>query len=363
MPDTKFQLEIDGAPLERDDLTAVIEVQAEEASDQADALTIVGRVHPGDDGEWKSVLDPLTLPQTPVVLQLERDSETYRFDGLSCEAEWRVDAEGTSRLAVKAIDRSLEMDMEEKVVAWPGTSDSGIAESIFRSYGFSTRIEDTPKGPDPDVHVAMQRATDWSFLRSIAAKWGYSAYLECSGEDVVGHFHPIDPLDDPVADLSLAFGGDATQVEVRADLVAGERVVASRIPTLSDTPQVGDSPGDDEPQGLRSLGGQATVLLAPADIEGEIDPIETTAGAARRSAFGVQLSVEVDTDVVGSMLRARRTIFVKGLGDVLSGRYLARRVRNVVTTERHLQQLTLDRNALGVKPFESVTRGLEGLFA
>ena len=55
------------------------------------------------------------------------------------------------------------------------------------------------------------------------------------------------------------------------------------------------------------------------------------------------------------MLRARRTVLVKGLGSVLSGRYLVQRVRHRVTTDGHTQQVTLVRNALGLsgdEPFD-----------
>ena len=95
---------------------------------------------------------------------------------------------------------------------WPGTADSAIASTIFGSYGFATEVETTPSGPDPDAFTPIQRATDLTFLRSLAAKWGFSAYLEADGDKVVGHFHLIDPLAAPAATLRLGFGGDADQV-------------------------------------------------------------------------------------------------------------------------------------------------------
>ena len=49
------------------------------------------------------------------------------------------------------------------------------------------------------------------------------------------------------------------------------------------------------------------------------------------------------------MLRAKRTVLVRGLGSSLSGLYLVERVRHVIGVDRHRQQLTLVRNALGLK--------------
>ena len=109
---------------------------------------------------------------------------------------------------------------------------------------------------------------------------------------------------------------------------------ASRIPALSDAPQAGDSAGDDEAQGLVSLGGQATVLLAPADVGGEVEPLAAAQRAgpsARRSPSGS--TAEVDTAGVGLLLRARRTVLVQGLGSSLSGLYLVERVRHVLGVE------------------------------
>jgi hypothetical protein len=363
MPDTRLLVEIDGDAVADADLEQLLDVQVEESSEDADAVTVVARVEPGATGEWTSLLDPLTVPQTPLAITVSRAETSYRFDGLSTEASWELDAEGASRLTIKAVDRTLELDLEERVAAWPGTAESSIAESIFASYGMSAEVEATPSAPDPDVHVLIQRSTDWAFVRALAARWGYAAYLEADGGRVVGHFHTLDPLAEPQGELSLGFGGDAVSVRVEADLVAGQRVHVERIPALSDTAQKGDASGDDEAQGRQSLAAQATVLLAPADVEGEVDPFAAATGLARRSAFGARLTVELDTAGVGLMLRAKRTVLVKGLGSSLSGLYLVQRVRHVLGVDRHRQQLTLVRNALGLKGDEAFggAFGLGGL--
>jgi hypothetical protein len=361
MPDTQLLIEIDGEAVSVEDLDRVLDVQVEESSEDADALTLVARVEPGADGEWTSLLDPLLAPQTPVAVEVSRGEAAYRFDGLSAEAAWGLDAQGSSRLTLKALDRTLELDLEEKVVSWPGTSESGIAEAIFSSYGLTSEVEPTPPGPDPDVHVLMQRDTDWAFLRSLAAKWGYATYLESEAGRAVGHFHPLNPLAEPQGQLALGFGGDALSVEAEVDLVAGQRMQVSRIPALSDAPQAADSGGDDESQGLVSLGGQATVLLAPVDVWGEVEPLAAANGLARRSAFAARLTVEIDTAGVGLLVRAKRTVLVQGLGSSLSGLYLVERVRHVLGVNQHRQQLTLVRNALGLTGDEPFGESLGGI--
>jgi hypothetical protein len=346
MADTTLMLEIDGTPVGADRLDRVLAVEAEEAIDRADAAAVTALVEPGGDGEWRSLLDPLTEPRTPLAIEISRGTEVYRFDGLSTEAAWELDPDGRSQLTVKALDRTLEMDAEEKVVAWPGTSDSGIAEAIFASYGLQPQVEATPAGPDPDVHIAIQRATDWGFVRALAAKWGYAVYLESGLGRTVGHFHSLDALAEADRELQLGFGGDAGRVTVEAELTAGQRVKAARIPPLSDAVEQAEAAGDDERQGARSLAAQSTLLLSPADVDGEIEALAAATGLARRTAYGVRLAVEVDAAQVG-MVRARRTVLVSGLGSALSGPYLVESVRHRIELTEHRLQIDLARNAFG----------------
>ena len=59
MPDTQLLIELDGEAVSAEDLDRLLEVQVEESSEDADALTLAARVEPGIDGEWTSLLDPL----------------------------------------------------------------------------------------------------------------------------------------------------------------------------------------------------------------------------------------------------------------------------------------------------------------
>lgn len=361
MASTTLLLEIAGTEVSAEDLEKLAEIQVEEATWEADAATLSATVEPTDDGEWVSPLDALVAPRTPLVVQVSRGDAVYRFEGYSTEASWEIDAEGASKITVKAIDRSLDLDAEEKIVGWPGTSDSGIASAIFSTYGMSSVVSDTPDGPDPDVHVAFQRGTDWAFLRALADKWGYTTYLDATEFGVTGHFGPLDPTADPQAELALGFGGDAYKVTVEGKLTAGHKVKASRVPPLSDSPTDGESAGDDEAQGATTLGGAVTVLLLPSDVDGEVEPQRVAESLAHRAAYGVTLTAEIDTDRFGVLLRARKPVLAKGIGSTLSGRYLVEKVRHEITMATHKQKLTLRRNAIGLlgdEPFGELSGGL-----
>src|SRR5215831_3424269 len=107
MPESRILIEIDSDAVSDDDFSSQIaDIQVEEATLEADALTLVARVEAGEDGEWTSILDPLTTPRTKVAVQITRGDVLYRFEGLSTEASWQIDADAGSQLTVKAVDRT-----------------------------------------------------------------------------------------------------------------------------------------------------------------------------------------------------------------------------------------------------------------
>ena len=67
---------------------------------------------------------------------------------------------------------------------------------------------------------------------------------------------------------------------------------------------------------------------------------------AESSAFGATLSVTISAPPM-PLLRARRTVTVRGLGSMVSGLWLVKSVRHTISPAGHTQALSLTRNALG----------------
>ena len=89
-----------------------------------------------------------------------------------------------------------------------------------------------------------------------------------------------------------------------------------------------------------------------------IQPLPSAqASTVEESAFAARLSLEIDTAGVGILLRAKRTVLVKGLGSSLSGLYLVESVRHVLSVDGHRQQIELTRNALGLTGDEAFGAG------
>lgn len=347
MSDTRCTIELAGRDASENLLRAGAQVEVEEAIGEPDAASLTLAITPTADGDWPSALDELTTPGAELRVRVEHDDVAYTFDGLAVGASWTISPNAGSQIVCRALDRSAEMDRVERTVAWSGTADSAIASSIYASYGFAAEVETTPAGPDPDVFTPMQRGTDWAYLQMLAGKWGYAAFLEVDGDQVTGHFRPIDPLAAPSATLRLGFGDEAASADVEVELDGAGNVRAERIPPLTDGPVTAVADGADQLQGDEAIAAPRTTLLGPADVWGEIEPFDAATGRARDQAFGVRLTATTDPITAGPMVRARRTVDVHGLGARLSGPYLVERVRHTVSEDHHQQQITLVRNALG----------------
>ena len=120
------------------------------------------RVEPGADGEWTSLLDPLLTPQTPVAVEVTRgDVDATASTASRPRRPGSSTPQASSQLTVKAVDRTLELDLEEKIVAWPGTSESAIAEAIFVVLRPRERRSRRRRpAPTPTSTSLIQRATD-----------------------------------------------------------------------------------------------------------------------------------------------------------------------------------------------------------
>ncbi len=354
--DVAVSLTIDSSPIQGPDLAAIMDIQVEEGVNLGDALVLVAEIRPKPDGEWATPIDRLCAPAVPVTCDLRSGSFAYHFDGRSAQAEWKKEGTSAPKLTVKALDRSAELDAEEKVAGWSGVSDADIATSIFSKHGLRAQVDATVKALDADTHVVLQRGTDWAFLQSLAEKWGYSVFLESDGRSVVGHFRLLQPNAPPQGELALGMTGSTLALDAKVDLLSGHRVIASRFPPLRRRPDRAEAVGDDQAQGKTSLGGRGLLVLDGDDVDGELTPSDAAKVLARKAAMTLELTAEYVVGPDDTPVRARRPVLVKGLGSTLSGQYDVTRVRHRIEHDRFTQKVTLQRNALGLRGDEPYGR-------
>lgn len=155
------------------------------------------------DGRW-ALLHRLSVGFGLGEQQTDEDDEDFAlvFDGYitAVEPHFGEQRSRDSTLEVTAMDPLCLLDFEERHEQWEqGLTDAEMVEQIFGQYGFSTEVDATAPARQLDRAIMVQRCTDAEFIRMLARRNGYEAYVapssngvsggEAVGSGAVGHFH------------------------------------------------------------------------------------------------------------------------------------------------------------------------------
>jgi hypothetical protein len=337
---------VDGAPLAAADLFRVQSVHIEEALGSQDKVSVVVAMLTDNVSGWTSPIDALVAPATPFGVTLARGDGSYSVDARSVSASWNMVPGGLSTLTVEGMDRSVEMDRRDVQKLWQDTTDADVARTLFEQYGFRAQVDATPVATDSNTYSPQQNATDWRFLKGLAGRNGFDLRVETVDGSVTGIFAKVDPLAAAEGSLDLGYGALGGPATASVQLLAGQEVHVTRsIPGTADT-DVASDPGTGHAMAAISLGG-ATVVRTNAAAGVSVADAQTTARAmAERSAFAATLSATL-TAPDAPLVRARRTMTVRGLGSRLDGLWLVKSVTHSVTQAGHSQAITFTRNAIG----------------
>lgn len=359
MPDTRTVVTVGGSPLTAQQLLLVQTVTLEESLGSPAKVSIAVTMETGPRSTWTSPLDALVAPAEPFTVEVSRGGTSCAVDARSVSASWSFAPGGASTLTVEGMDRSVELDRRDVQRLWQDTTDATIARTIFEDHGLTAQVDSTPTGADSDTYSPQQAATDWTFLKGLAARNGFDVYVESVDGVPTGMFRKIDPTAEPQARVALGYGEHGGRASASVQLLAGQEVHVTRsVPGTADT-DVASDPGTGHAMGTRSLGGVTLVRTNAAAGMSVVDAATTATAMAERSAFGATLTVTLATPDA-PLVRARRTLTVAGLGEALDGPWLVRSVRHTVTPGGHTQALGLVRNALGDP---GAAGGLGGLVA
>jgi phage protein D len=268
---------------------------------------------------------------------------------------------GKSTFEVVAMDATVLMNLEEKVRPWPNMADSDIANVIFGEYGLLPDVDGTsPARQELDLTV-MQRGTDIQFLRHLAERNGYECYVELNRLTTLaeGHFHLPRVDQTPQGTLTVNMGGatNVNRMTVRFEAIkpATADVTDLEIGSQSDQTASVSSVSLTELGGSSLLGGsqQRRVRIRPSGLY-ETGELQTYAQAVvDRSAWAIAAEGDLDTTAYGSVLRAKRPVLVRGVGQRLSGTYYVERVQHLLDGDSYAQHFSLRRNASGLQGTEA----------
>jgi phage protein D len=343
--DTSVTVTVDGQPLTASDLALIQSVDVAEAMNAQTQAGVVVACDVNNAGDWSTPLDSLVVPFAPFQIAITRGADSLVVPARATSASWSLQAGGLSTLTVAGLDASADLDREEHDRSWGGVSDADVASTLLGPVA-TPQVGRTTTPDGTDNFTPHQRATDWMFLRALAARNDFDVYLASENGQLIGVFDHVDPTAAPKATLDLGYGSLGGLANVQVQLAAGQRVrVTYGVPGESDQ-QVAENDGTGNAMGAQSLGGATTVLRDGNDLSGIQTPDVAARVLAERSAFSATLSVTLTAPDM-PLVRARRTVTVRGLGPLVSGLWLVQSVRHTVTPGGHTQAITLTRNALG----------------
>jgi hypothetical protein len=367
MGDVSYTILIDGQPASADLLAVIQQIEIEDHAEMADMmrLSVAISLKDGCSG-WNVVDDNVfhRLAKIRVNVNVGSGKTEPLLEAYVTEtsAEF-ANQPGQSVLNVVAMEPTVLMNLQEVNAPWPNRADSGIAEEIFkkREYDFVPVVDDTQPVWQENDYSAMQHGTDIQFLQHLAERNGFECYVELnpSSGKVEGHFHLPRLQNTPQGILSVNMG-EATNVNsfhARFNGIGATTAKASNI----DNESMEDQSADAESQQLTDLGSTAAlaadrpgqVLLTGTGLSNTGELKTLAESVVDRSSWAVTADGELNTVAYGGILRAKRTVLVRGAGRQFSGTYYVESVTHTINGEGYSQQFSLRRNALGLAGLEN----------
>ncbi|MEA3189695.1 MAG: hypothetical protein QOD77_277 [Thermoplasmata archaeon] len=352
-----YRLEVNGRPAPPELLEAVQRLDVEDHTELAGLMRLRLGVAVGPGGDrWPFLDDGLFARLTPIRLQVRLGSRMETLlDGHVVETHAILDPKpDASALEVVAMDATALMNLEDKVRAWPDRSDADVAREVFEEHGLATDVDPTEPTHQEATGTLMQRGTDIRFLRRLAQRNGFDCYVEADPETgkPTGHFHPprLDGPPQGVLTVGMGGAGNVDQFAVRHHMMHAAHAAAHAVDAATLEAQSGTAESmAAKPLGKEGLGAgprPRTVLVAGGGSAAELG---TMSQAVRdRTAWEVAAEGRLNTAAYGKVLRAKRTVLVRGVGRTLAGTYRVERVLHSFGADGHVQHFTLRRNALGL---------------
>ncbi len=376
MPSPRFSITVDGTRLSAGALGRVLSLEVQEGDDLMGRALIRFRLGQGANGTYAMLDDGPFEPGAAIRITLAAPGGTEQviFAGFLSHLRPHFEApEANSHLEVVACDHSMVLAAEDRVASYPDASDSEAAADMLRPYNVTLVSDDTDARLAKDDMLLIQRCDDWTFLRHLAARNGFAAYFEpdpVSGEPAC-HFHARRLEDPPQADLTiLREGANLEWLDIQVAHDRPERRVAAGIDAVAKRIVRADTPPDESVLGEALFATSASGGLTRAGSGGAVAllrgalPRDGAIGAhARgrmaRDTMAIEARGALDPALYRGLLRAHRTVLIKGVGARLTGTWYVTEVVTVLSEGRLLQSFAAVTNALGQRGDEAFGQSAE----
>jgi phage protein D len=356
LPGVSFTLLIAMAPALPTIVDAVQEIEIESSLDVASMVRVRLGIAQTTIGDWTTLQYDLFRPLVPLGVRIQVGTgvpEAIINAFVSAQQVNYADRAGESTLDVYGMDKTLLMNMQDKVMLWPSMPDSAIAATVFGQYAIAPQIQPTTPVLIEPEGTTTQRGSDIRFLRRLAARNGFDCFVQpepLTGIDF-GYFKPPSLFGLPQAVINVNMGPETnvSEFKIRYDMLKPTTALAATIDATTKSPQPALAPLSLEmPLGIEPA---LTRILPPpiarptnlgltrsANLQTAVQAI------VDRSSWAVIAEGKVGADV--GILRPGKIINIRGAGRVFNGSYYCTRVAHTLTRTDYVQRFEARRNAV-----------------
>src|SRR4029434_9158625 len=197
--------------------TDLLSLEVELDSELASMFRLQLAIRQQRDGNWTYLDEERFRPWMPMRITGGFDADVEELlSGYITPVKPDFSRGAQCSLEIWGMDRSVVMDREERLYAWPNERDSAIAAKIFSQYGFFPVVTKTQAQHDDKISTIIQRETDMQFLNRLALRNGFECYVEGG----IGFFRPPRIIADPQPVLAVHFGDDTNVNEFSLEVNA-----------------------------------------------------------------------------------------------------------------------------------------------
>jgi phage protein D len=356
MGDPRFRLYLDDKPASRDQLDQIDEVDVDQIVDRAWEARVQIPICTDDKGNWCYPGESFAAAFGRLRVELDPGNGTFvpLIDGpIVGRHQTMTFQPGQSVETIVVHDDSVLLNREERTHRVERRADHQVAREIFQQgqHLQPGDISDTKEQTDGSA-VTFQRETDIQYLRRLARRNGFHAYVLPGREPgrSQGYFKAFPTKPDGLPALILL--GDDRNVESfrpREDAQSPATVTAQTLSLADKSVTKAKASFQD----VRLLGSEAAgsavkvpaTRILPPGGDGSIDADSAVRAAAERFSYALRAEGHIATGRYTAALAPYRVVTVKGVNAELSGDYLIGRVRHHITRSIYAQRFVLARNA------------------
>lgn len=269
--------------------------------------------------------------------------------------------ESNCYLEILMADHALILNSEDRSVAYPDSSDSDIAGEILAKYNIGLESDQTDAKPDSEDIIQFQRTNDWSFLKYLAHRNGFTVYFQpdpVSGEAKC-HFkkRPVD--ESPQPDLTILRENSNLawiDFQISCDHPFERNVIdidpIEKKLIRSDPSSFHNIMGDglyveETEKGVVRAGAGAASRHIRGFVPRDVSLNAETNGHVSQDHMVIQVAGSLSPSLYRSLLTANAAALIKGVGERLSGTYYINRLITTIENGDLTQQFFGISNALG----------------